>query len=154
VKKLGPLVADIGPIDYPDSYKSPARFIKDERSFDRDPRAPNDTSKLEWFCLTCSFRPWADAGDAKKAYVTFVDRDGDRHRVRAKKARNGRWVATRRVCRGQSALVRVKQVRDGFGDYNGVASATVTGSKRACASARRRANRRGARFRAAPRFTG
>ena len=153
VEKLPKLEAEIGPIDYPDSYKSPARFIKDERSFDRDPMAPNDVSKLEWFCLTCTFRPWADAADAKKAYVTFVDPDGDRHRVRAKKARGGRWVATRRVCRGQSALVRVKQVRDSFGDYNGVASATVTGSRRACAS-QRKTKRRRARFRAAPRFTG
>ena len=36
------ITAEIGPIDYPDSYASPARFITDERTFVRDPAAPGD----------------------------------------------------------------------------------------------------------------
>ena len=62
--------AEIGPIDYPDSYSSPAPFIKDERTAIRDPAAPGDPSKLEWYCFTCSFRPWIDSGDASSAVVT------------------------------------------------------------------------------------
>ena len=36
------LTDEIGPIDYPDSYESPARFIDDTRTFLRDPAAPGD----------------------------------------------------------------------------------------------------------------
>ena len=56
--KGGPDIKDeIGPIDYPDSYDSPARFITPEREFYRDPAAPADPAKLEWFCFHCSLRP-------------------------------------------------------------------------------------------------
>ena len=59
----GPTIqAEIGPIDYPDSYTSPARFIDASRQAFRDPAAPTDPGRLEWYCFRCSFRPWADTG--------------------------------------------------------------------------------------------
>ena len=67
---------EIGPVDYPDSYDSPARFIDDTREFIRDPAAPDDPDKLEWFCFACSWRPWADEGDADQVSMTFVGPSG------------------------------------------------------------------------------
>jgi hypothetical protein len=118
------LSAEIGPIDYPDSYDSPARFIDDERTVLRDPDAPNDVSKLEWFCFHCSWRPWLDTGDASR--VRF--RVGERA-VRGVR-RGGRWVMRGRLCRGQSAAVPRRGVRDAFGNFNGTPSAAVKGRAR------------------------
>ena len=39
------------------------------------PRRPT-RSKFEWYCFTCTFRPWADTGDAEVAYLTIVDPGG------------------------------------------------------------------------------
>jgi hypothetical protein len=124
---LQDLKAEIGPIDYPDSYKSPARFIQEERTVQRDPKAPNDVSKLEWYCLRCSFRPWIDSGDARR--VTFVVTAGHGRRVRGVR-RGGRWVMRGRLCRGETAFVPRRGVRDRFGNFNGKASATVAGKRR------------------------
>ena len=125
-----PLKAEIGPIDYPDTYGSSlkAKFIDPRRDFFRDSTAPNDPSKIEWYCRPdhdddaikahgCSFRPWMDFGDAERAIVTFVDRSGDTHRVAARES-NGRWVATRKLGSGESAYVESGDVCDRFGDYN------------------------------------
>jgi hypothetical protein len=123
----GPAIqAEIGPIDYPDSYASPARFIKEQRTALRDPDAPADPAKLEWFCFTCTFRPWADTGDAQAAWVTIVKRDGSRMRVRAWR-RGGRWVTSWALLTGQSAFVAPGDVVDSFGNTNGAGSVTVSG---------------------------
>jgi hypothetical protein len=120
------LSAEIGPIDYPDSYKSPAPFIHDQRTFVRDPAAPGDASKLEWYCFTCSFRPWIDAGDASEAVVTVVHMDGSREQVPAS-LQGGRWVTARAVGPLDAAFVGSGCVRDGYGNYNGGASGAVGG---------------------------
>jgi hypothetical protein len=120
------LQAEIGPIDYPDSYDSPARFIDDERTPFRDPQAPNDPSKLEWFCFACSFRPWADTGNAHSAFVTFVSGGGKKTRVRAVE-RGGRLVTEQALGPGQKAFVEAGDVRDAFGNFNGARSAEVQG---------------------------
>jgi hypothetical protein len=117
--------AEIGPIDYPDSYSSPARFIKNERWAVRDPDAPNDPSKIEWYCLACSFRPWADTGDADVAYVTIERRTGTQVRVRARR-KGDRWTIDRELQPGERAFVAAGAVRDHFGNVNGVASAEIT----------------------------
>jgi hypothetical protein len=121
------ITAEIGPIDYPDSYDSPTRFIRDEKTAFRDPAAPGDPSKLEWYCFTCTFRPWIDTGDATEAFVTIrngsgkvVDRvpatpDGDR------------WVTERRLAAGHTATVDAGDVIDAYGDYNGTASGQLDG---------------------------
>lgn len=49
-----------GYIDYPDSYASPFRFIRNQRV---------TLAGGEVFCLECSFRPWADAGVVETATV-------------------------------------------------------------------------------------
>src|SRR5205807_4289402 len=46
-----PVKAEIGPIDYPDTYRSPARFILNRRTAVRDPDALNDPAKIEWYCF-------------------------------------------------------------------------------------------------------
>jgi hypothetical protein len=118
-----PVTAEIGPIDYPDSYASPARFIKNERTAIRDPAAPTDPDKLEWYCFACSFRPWADKGDAREAFVTFAE-GGRTRRVRAVE-RGGRWVTESALRPGGRAYVAAGGVRDAFGDSNGSASGSV-----------------------------
>jgi hypothetical protein len=108
---------DVGPIDYPDSYESPMRFIKNERTAIADPADP---TQVEWFCFTCTFRPWLDAGDARSAYFVI-----DGKRVAASE-QDGRWYSARPLAAGESARVPAGAVRDAFGNRNGAASATVT----------------------------
>jgi hypothetical protein len=115
------LKAEIGPIDYPDTYKSPVRFIDDERTVLRDPDAPNDVSKLEWFCFHCSWRPWLDVGDAARARFRVGKR------TVAGVRRGGRWVMRGRLCKGRKAFVPRRGARDAFGNFNGAASAAVAG---------------------------
>jgi hypothetical protein len=123
VQGSGPvLTAEIGPIDYPDSYESPARFIRERRTAYRDPAAPADASRLEWFCFTCSFRPWLDAGDAETAQITFVTAAGRLESVAA--VREGdRWVSSRALRPRECAFVDRGGVTDAYGNFNGERSA-------------------------------
>jgi hypothetical protein len=121
------ITAEIGPIDYPDSYDSPTRFIRDEKTAYRDPAAPGDASKLEWFCFTCSFRPWIDTGDAAKAFVTIRNGSGKvMDRVPATPD-GDRWVTSARLPAGHTATVEAGDVTDAYGDYNGAASGPLDG---------------------------
>jgi hypothetical protein len=113
----GPVVATVGPVDYPDSYKSPARFINATRTAMRDPARPNDPAQFEWFCLDCSFRPWADTGRPSCAAVTVVSSQGSARRVTARE-QGGRWVAPVRLGPGELALVAPGGVVDAFGQVN------------------------------------
>ena len=117
----GDVVATVGPIDYPDSYESPARFIKPTRTAMRDPASPNDPSLFEWFCFDCSFRPWADTGTVSCAELTIIGPTGAARQVTAT-ARDGRWGTDYRLRGGEVALVRPGGVRDGFRQWNGRAS--------------------------------
>jgi hypothetical protein len=118
-RTLGALSAEIGPIDYPDSYEPRARFVRVDWTGVRDPAAPNDPARVEWYCDTCSFRPWLDAGDAESAAFTFVAPDGSRRRVDAR-LEGGRWTAVEPLAAGERALVETAAVRDRFGNFNGV----------------------------------
>jgi Neutral/alkaline non-lysosomal ceramidase, N-terminal len=123
----GPAVsAEIGPIDYPDSYSEPEkpRFIRETRTAVRDPAAPGDPSRIEWYCFTCSFRPWADVGDAASATVTIVRRNGKADAVPATR-QGGRWVTAERLKAGESAFVGAGCVRDEWGNHNGSPSSVV-----------------------------
>ena len=135
--------AELGPIDYPDSYSdSPfkAKYIDPRRWAFRDPEAKTDPSKVEWYCRPnpdddaakvhgCSFRPWLDTGNARRATVTFVERDGDVRRVPAYLgARGHRWVATRRLGAGEAAYVESGDVCDRWQNYNGAPTKSI-GSK-------------------------
>jgi hypothetical protein len=119
-----PVTAEIGPIDYPDSYQSPARFIRNQRTALRDPAAPGDPSKLEWFCFTCSFRPWLDAGDAQTAEVTIRRPGGRLITVPAAKL-GDRWATAYRLRARESAFVAAGGVKDAYGNFNAVASPEV-----------------------------
>jgi hypothetical protein len=124
----GPTVdAKIGPIDYPDSYSSPAAFIRNQRTAYRDPAAPGDPTRIEWFCFTCSFRPWADTGDVETAYVTIEKRNTAVARLAARPRSDGRWFVTYKLKPGERAYVAAGDLTDEFGDYNGSASNTLHG---------------------------
>jgi hypothetical protein len=116
------ITAEIGPIDYPDSYASSVRFIRERRRFRRDPDAPGDPSKLEWFCFTCSFRPWIDAGNAQTAEVKIVDVKDNTIEIAPATERGGRWVTRRRLRKGEIAFVAEGGVRDPFRNFNGAAA--------------------------------
>jgi Neutral/alkaline non-lysosomal ceramidase, N-terminal len=123
----GPTVqAEIGPIDYPDSYSSPSPFIESSRQVFRDPAAPGDPSRFEWYCFRCSFRPWADTGQPEAAWLTIVHTDGAEERVRAQR-RGERFFVNRPLRRGEQAYVAAGDVVDGFGNTNGAPSASVKG---------------------------
>ncbi|HEX8067471.1 MAG TPA: neutral/alkaline non-lysosomal ceramidase N-terminal domain-containing protein [Thermoleophilaceae bacterium] len=129
----GTLDARLAPIDYPDTYKSPAKFISPTRHFLRDPAAPNDPDRFEWFCEpedtdpapnACTFRPWLDVGDLERVVFTFVSSSGKVERVRGEKV-GGRWVATRKLRSGEGAYVESGDACDEWGNYNGKPTAMV-----------------------------
>jgi hypothetical protein len=162
---------ELGPIDYPDSYakgrEEHARFVKEERSYAPDPEARDDTARFQLYCLHCSFRPWADLGDATRATVTFAAANGRVTRVAARHV-GDRWITTRRLRRGEGAYVCPADVRDRWDNFNGAASDVVgrrparlscagAGARRAGRAAtlrlrasRRCVGRRGLRLRVAP----
>jgi hypothetical protein len=115
----------IGPIDYPDSYAGSdphvAKFIRDQRDFERDSNAPNDPSQLEWYCFTCTFRPWIDFGDAQSAKVTITHGDGSTEVVPAHRE-GDRWATSRQLQPGESAQVIAGDVLDPYGDTNEASS--------------------------------
>ncbi len=127
VEGAGPAVeAEIGAIDYPDSYESSTRFIRDERTAFRDAAAPGDASALEWYCFTCSFRPWRDAGDAETATVSILDATTGALLDTTSAERDGdRWRTARTLAPGEVALVRVGDVLDPWGNYNRAASVAI-----------------------------
>lgn len=122
------LEAEIGPLDYPDSYDSPTRFIDSRRTAYRDPAAPGDASRLEWFCFACSFRPWIDAGDAARAFVRIRSAATGALIARVEARPQGdRWVTTRSLGPGETAVVAAGDVRDAYGNRNGAASSQLAG---------------------------
>jgi hypothetical protein len=122
---LGPR-HDLGPIDFPDTYTHAdrARFVRLQRTFVRDPAAPNDPSRYEWYCLTCSFRPWMDATDGSSVTVTYVNAGGHARRLAAHRA-GDRWVTSSPLRPGEQAVVRAGDARDAWGDFNGAPSAVL-----------------------------
>jgi hypothetical protein len=114
----------IGPIDYPDSYTDDplkARFIRLRHDVVRDPAAPQDPSRFEWYCFTCTFRPWLDRGDAAEASVVFA-KGPSRSVHRATRGADGRWRTDRALAEGERAYVCDGHVKDAFGNHNGQGS--------------------------------
>jgi hypothetical protein len=122
------------PIDYPNTYDSPFRFIHPRSDADGeedaddwkeyDPSTPLDD---EVFCFHCSFRPWADTGAVQTARVTILRKGGRTHIVPARyEPASGRWVTTVRLRARDRAFVDRGGVVDTFGEFNGQPSATVT----------------------------
>jgi neutral/alkaline ceramidase-like enzyme/hemolysin type calcium-binding protein len=117
-----PVSDQIGPIDYPDSYAGSdprvARFIRNERQAFPDPADRCNPDQIEWFCLTCTFRPWVDFGDAQSAQVTITLTDDATELVSATKQPNGRWRTQRALQPGESAQVLGGGVLDSYGNTN------------------------------------
>lgn len=109
----------VGPIDYPDSYDSPARFIGVAWAARPGPQG------LEWYCDTCTWRHWLDAGEAQEATFTFTDAGGAEREVAASLV-DGRWTSAEPLGAGESARVESGAVRDRFGNLNGEASEQVS----------------------------
>jgi hypothetical protein len=120
--------AQLGPIDYPDTYKSTVPYIKPDRFAVRDPAAPNDPSLFEWFChgeaRGCAFRPWLDTGDLARVVFTFVSPSGKVDRVAGAK-QGDRWVAGRARRSGESVYIESGDACDAWGNYNGKPTAVV-----------------------------
>jgi hypothetical protein len=126
--------ARLGPIDYPDTwqsnYGSKIPFIKPDRRAYRDPAAPNDPDRFEWYCQPaqdagdankphgCSFRPWLDVGDLERVVFTFVSKNGVVDRVSGKKV-GGEWVADRKLKSGEGVYIESGDACDAYGNYNG-----------------------------------
>ena len=120
----GPDIEDeIGPIDYPDSYRSDVRFIDATREFLRDPGDPANPDRLEWFCFHCSFRPWADEGDGETVKLAFVN--GSAERMVDARREGDRWVSESALAPGETAFVPVGCARDAHGNFNGAASGSA-----------------------------
>jgi hypothetical protein len=120
----GDVAATVGPVDYPDTYKSPAKFIKPTRTVMRDPATPNDPAKFEWYCLDCSFRPWVDTGTPECAAVTYISATGRARRVAATES-GGRWTTRTGLRTGELALVQRGGVRDAYGQINAKPSEAI-----------------------------
>ena len=123
--KLNPRQVELGPIDYPDTYDDPERanFIYHVNSY----RAAAKDPLIETYCFTCSFRPWADTGEAVAAAFTVVKADGSTERLTAVKRDDGRFATPRALSDGELAFVAAGDVCDGWGNYNG-APALVAGT--------------------------
>jgi hypothetical protein len=118
----------VGPIDYPDSYRSPFPFIDGRRRLatygSADPRLHQQ------FCFACSFQPWLDAGSPVSVSVTVLGPGGARRQVPARVAGDGSGrerLAPVDLAPGQRAFVDVGGVRDRDGNTNGSAGPVVTG---------------------------
>jgi hypothetical protein len=126
------LTAKLGPIEYPDTYTSPVKFINPGRRCYIDPAAPKDPEKIEWYCRPqaddspngCSFRPWLDVGDLAKVVFTFVSASGKVDRVAGHKD-GGQWVADRKLKKAEGVYIESGDACDAYGNYNGKPTAVV-----------------------------
>jgi hypothetical protein len=115
----------VGPVDYPDAYDSPFRFLDGERRLFTYGLA--DAARHQQYCPRCTFKPWADTGELESATVTVRKPGGGTRTLRARpEAGTGRWRTTGTLEAGEAALVAPGGLVDAFGETNGAPSATVT----------------------------
>jgi hypothetical protein len=96
-----------GPVTYPVTYKSPFRYILDNRR----------TQDGQVYCQRCTFRPWAESGSIASAEVVF--RHKGKEKVVAMRRSGGRWVSKSELGDGWTAVVPEGGVRDEYGNTNG-----------------------------------
>jgi hypothetical protein len=116
-------VSFAAPVDYPDSYASPFRFIDPERKVLTF--GTPDPSDDQAYCPKCSFRPWADTGTVERAEVTFAE-GGRTRTVKARRGADGRWRTVATLPAGGKAYVAEGDLQDGFGQTNDTQSPEVT----------------------------
>jgi hypothetical protein len=95
----------VPPIAYPRTYTSVFPYVHDDAN--------------PVLCRTCSFRPWASTGTMATAQVT-VFRDGGGVEVVPAALSAGRWVADTNLAPGDTASVEPGDLRDSFGETNGI----------------------------------
>ena len=115
----------VGPVDYPDAYDSPFRFLDGQRRLYTYGLA--DPARHQQYCPRCTFRPWADTGEVVTALVTIDRPSGRDATVPATYDTTTRRWRTAYVLRpGESARVAAGGLTDAFGETNGAAGATVS----------------------------
>ena len=113
------------PVDYPDTYESPFRFLDGERKVFTYGLA--DAARHQAYCPRCAFRPWADIGEVVGAQVTIDRPKGRDATVPATyDATTQRWRTAYVLQPGESAHVAAGGLTDGFGETNGAPGATVS----------------------------
>jgi hypothetical protein len=100
---------------YPQTYQSEFPYVKVSTKTDEVGQP---------FCVTCSFRPWAQSGEVVSATLTVVSRTGRETKVPATLI-DGRWVASVKMTPALSAYVAAGDVVDEYGETNKTASAAV-----------------------------
>ena len=116
-------LGDPGPIDLPDSYGSPFRFIECEwRNFGPAPQRQS-------YCSFCTFRPWADTSRVETATVTIERAGGETEQVPATQGTDGRWHAAAQLYEGDRAYVAEGDVLDEYGNVNGARSNEQIGTQ-------------------------
>ena len=113
----------VGPIDYPDSYASPFRFIRNERRLYT--YGLSDPARHQQYCARCSFRPWADSSEVVSATVTVVRADDSVEQIAAS-FDGARWVADTNLQPGDRAFVAAGGLIDQYGETNGTPSSEVS----------------------------
>jgi hypothetical protein len=106
----------VGPIDYPDTYRSPFPFIRHDRRLYT--YKLTDPARHQQYCPQCSFRPWADTSQVARAIVTVTRTSCAVERVPARVRGDGRLVAATRLQQGDTAEVRPFDVVDTYGERN------------------------------------
>jgi hypothetical protein len=116
----------VGPVDYPDAYESPFRFLDGERRLFTYGLA--DAARHQQYCPRCAFRPWADTGELRSATLSVRGADGSARTLRAgpEPGGTGRWRTSAPLAPGERAVVPAGGLADAFGETNGAPSAAVT----------------------------
>ena len=114
----------VGPVDYPDAYASPFRFLDGKRRLFT--YSSSDPARHQQYCSRCTFRPWADTGTVESVLVTVTRANRRTETVPATfDAATGRWRTALALKPGESAQVLPRAVTDGFGETNGKPSPLV-----------------------------
>lgn len=113
----------VGPIDYPDSYDSPFRFLDGKRVLFT--YGMSDPARHQQYCTRCAFRPWADTGELAEARVTF-SKNGKTRTLTASRGSDGRWRTAEPIPSQATAWIAAGAMRDTFGNTNDRDSSRVT----------------------------
>jgi hypothetical protein len=97
--------------DYPRSYTSPFRYIKENQR----------TQDGQFYCRQCTFRPWALTGEVERAEVRFRHPSGTERTVEMQRV-GTRFVSKSELGDGWTAVVEPGAVQDAFGNTNGSAT--------------------------------
>jgi hypothetical protein len=104
---------EIGPVDYPDTHADVAPFIR----YRLECRTASGDPDVEWFCFTCTWRPWLDFGEVDTAAVRIRLGNGAFETVPATR-QGDRWVTSRELRQGERAQVVSGGVLDDHGNTN------------------------------------